>query len=273
MSDKNREDIYAVLLSTLRPIASMLLRLGVTYQDFERVAQAAFVAVAAKEYGGRGKPANASRISLITGLTRKVVGRIQSAPASVVPPYIGRGSLPAEVLNVWHTDFHFCNTLGKPKPLPWDGESTSFCELVRKCSKSVSPATLRAELVRVGAVTVSESGLLIATRRSFVPSTSEERLILGLQYGLRPLAMTVAHNAATADTSKLRFQRLVWNYCLPASQRADVDALVTQRLKEFSQEIDDLLSEADKPMGEEERSVVGVGVYVVEDDPTNFPTD
>jgi hypothetical protein len=85
--------------------------------------------------------------------------------------------------------------------------------------------------------------------------------------------MTVAHNAATADTSKLRFQRLVWNYCLPASQRADVDALVTQRLKEFSQEIDDLLSEADKPMGEEERSVVGVGVYVVEDDPTNFPTD
>lgn len=269
MSEGNREAVYAVLLATLRPIASMLLRLGVNYKDFERVAQSAFVDVAAKEYGIRGKSANASRVSLMTGLTRKVVTRIRSEPIGIPALEAGSRSLPSEVLNVWHTDFRFCSTFGKPKPLTWDSGSTSFSELVRHCTKGVSPATMRAELVRVGAVTESESGLLIASRRSFIPATTEGRLIQGLQYGLRPLAMTVAHNAATEDATKLRFQRLVWNYCLPPSRRGDVDALIAQRLKEFSQEIDDLLSEADRSI-EEERAVLGVGFYLVEDDPTNF---
>ncbi len=112
--------------------------------------------------------------------------------------------------------------------------------------------------------------MLIASRRSFVPSTAEGRLIQGLQYGLRPLAMTVAHNARTEDSAKLRFQRLVWNYCQPQSRRSDVDALIAQRLRDFSQEMDDLLSEAGGAGSDEERSVVGVGIYLVEDDPANF---
>jgi hypothetical protein len=49
-----------------------------------------------------------------------------------------------------------------------------------------------------------------------------------------------------------------------------LDALIAQRLREFSQEIDDLLSEADGVVSGEERSVVGVGIYLVEDDPANF---
>lgn len=272
MSDKNRENVYAVLLATLRPIASMLLRLGVNYKDFERIAQAAFVSVARREYGPRGRPANTSRVALMTGLTRKLVSRIQSEPVNDSDPGPGSRSLPSEVLHVWHTDFRYCNTFGKPKPLAWDSEPASFCQLVRHCSKSVSPATMLAEFVRVGAVSESESGLLIATRRSFIPSTAEERLIQGLQYGLRPLAMTVAHNAGAGGKSELRFQRLIWNYCRPRSERHDLNELISQRLKEFSQEIDDLLSEANGVVAGEDRSVVGVGIYVVEDDPNNFTT-
>lgn len=270
MNNRVRDDVYAVLLATLRPIVSMLLRLGVNYRDFDRVAQAAFVLVATSEYGVKGRPANASRVSLMTGLTRKLVSRVQSAPVPVAAIETSGTSLPAEVLNVWHTDFRFCSTRGKPKQLVWDSGSSSFCELVRHCSKSVSPAAMLAELVRVGAVTKSEDGVLIASRRSYVPGTAEQRLIQGFQYGLRPLALTVAHNAAADDVSKLRFQRLVWNYCLPQSRRGDVDALINQRLKEFSQEIDDLLSEVDRAVDEQDCSVVGVGVYLVEDDPTNF---
>lgn len=272
MSDNSREDLYAVLLATIRPIASMLLRLGINYRDFDRVAQAAFVSVAKAEYGLKGRPANDSRVALMTGLTRKVVSRIQSRKVDQFSDGPAIWSVPSEVLNVWHTDFRFCSTIGKPKPLTWDAEPGSFCDLVRYCSKSISPATMRAELVRVGAVTESEDGLLIATRRSFIPTTAEERLIQGLQFGLRPLAMTVAHNAATPNKAELRFQRLVWNYCRLRGSRGDLDNLVSRRLKEFSQEMDDLLSEADTALENEGRSVIGVGLYVVEDDPDNFST-
>lgn len=270
MSESARETVYAVLLATIRPIASMLLRFGVSYQDFDRVCKAAFIDVAMGEYGVRGKPANVSRVALMTGLTRKVVRRVRAQqPNGILSKHEAR-SLPSEVLNVWHTDFRFCSTYGKPRALTWGSNPGSFCELVRHCSRTVSPATMRAELTRVGAVTESESGLFIANRRSFIPSTTEERLIQGLQYGLRPLAMTVAHNAKAEESGNLRFQRLVWNYCLPESQRGAVDALVVQRLKEFSQEIDDLLSEAERSSNPAEGVVFGVGLYQFEDDPTNF---
>jgi len=270
MSATGRESVYAVLLATVRPIAAMLLRFGVSYQDFDRVCKAAFVEAAMGEYGVRGRPANVSRVALMTGLTRKVVRRIREQQPNETLATQKNRSLPSEVLNVWHTDFRFCSTYGKPKVLTWDSDASSFCELVRHCSRSVSPATMRAELTRVGAVTQSENGLFIANRRSFIPSTIEERLIQGFQYGLRPLAMTVAHNASSEESGNLRFQRLVWNYCLPKSRRGVLDALVAQRLKEFSQEIDDLLSEVDRSSNPAEEVVFGVGLYQFEDDPANF---
>lgn len=270
MSESARETVYAVLLATVRPIASMLLRFGVSYQDFDRVCKAAFVQAAMAEYGVRGRPANVSRVALMTGLTRKVVRHIRGQHPNGLLSKEEVRSLPSEVLNVWHTDFRFCSTYGKPKALTWDSDTGSFCELVRHCSRTVSPATMRAELTRMGAVTESENGLFIANRRSFIPSTTEERLIQGLHYGLRPLAMTVAHNASTEESGNLRFQRLVWNYCLPKSQRGAVDELVAQRLKEFSQEIDDLLSEADRSSSPADGVVFGVGLYQFEDDSANF---
>ena len=269
MSERPSDTVYSVLLATLRPIASMLLRFGVTYQDFDRVCKAAFIGVAIDEYGIAGKPASVSRVSLMTGLTRKVVRRVQEQKLQASLPKPELRSLPAEVLNVWHKDPQFCDTKGQPNALTWDSSSGSFCELVRKCSGSVSPATMRDELLRVGAMAESKGGLFVAKRRSFVPATTEERLIQGLQYGLRPLAMTVAHNTTTDEPRNLRFQRIVWNYCLPKEKRVAVDAFITQRLEEFSQEIDDVLSEADKSGNPAEQSVFGVGLYHFEDDPTD----
>jgi len=269
MIDRPSDTVYSVLLATLRPIASMLLRFGVTYQDFDRVCRAAFVEVAEGEYGVAGKPASVTRVSLMTGLTRKVVKRIQEQKLQETLPQPEIRSLPAEVLNVWHKDSRFCEVDGRPRLLSWDSSPNSFCELVRICSSTVSPAAMRDELLRVGAMIQSEDGFFVAKRRSFVPATTEERLIQGLQYGLRPLAMTVSHNVTTNEPGNLRFQRIVWNYCLPKSKRIAVDSFVTQRLEEFSQEIDDLLSEADKSGNPAERSVFGVGLYHFEDDPTD----
>jgi hypothetical protein len=48
-----------------------------------------------------------------------------------------------------------------------------------------------------------------------------------------------------------------------------MDTLVSKRLEEFSQEIDDLLSEADRSGNPDEPSVFGVGLYHFEDDPTD----
>lgn len=270
MSDASRDAVSAVLLATMRPIASMLLKFGVSYRDFEQVCRTAFVEVAMKEHGIAGRPANVSRVSLLTGLTRKAVRLVQEQKLAVALPQPDIRSLPAEVLHVWHTDSRFFVTPGVPRVLHWDDNEGSFADLVRHCSSTVSAATMRAELLRVGAIAELDGGLLAARRRSFVPSTSAERLIQGLQYGLRPLAMTVAHNVVAEEPKSLRFQRIVWNYCLPKALRGEMDHLITKRLEEISQEIDDLLSEADPSASPDKPSVFGVGLYHFEDDPTNM---
>lgn len=248
----------------------MLLRFGVSYRDFDQVCRTAFVEAATDDHGVSGRPANISRVSLITGLSRKAVRQVVESRLNSNLPRPDIRSLPAEVLHVWHTDSRYSITPGTARDLAWDDGGNSFADLVRQCSSTVSPVTLRAELMHVGAIQESESGLLVANRRSFVPATAAERLIQGLQYGIRPLAMTVAHNSGTTDAHNLRFQRIVWNYCLPKGQRGDIDRLVTQRLEEISQEIDDLLHEANSAASPEKPSVFGVGLYHFEDDPTDM---
>ena len=248
----------------------MLLKFGVTYQEFDRVCRAAFVKAATDEFGSQGKAASVSRVALLTGLTRKAVRRIQDMERESSVPEPDIRSLPSEALHVWHTDSRFCEAIGVPRVLALDSGADSFSDLVRECSGTVSSATMRDELVRVGAVRESPDGFLIATRRSYIPSTTEERLINGLHYGLRPLAMTIAHNTTSNEPSSFRFQRIVWNFCLPKWQRQAMDQLISHRLEEFSQEMDDLLSEGEHPGKPDELSVFGVGLYHFEDDPNDF---
>ena len=199
MSDVSNDTVFAVLLATLRPIASMLLRFGVSYRDFDRICRVAFVEAATEDHGIADRPANISRISLITGLSRKAVRLVQEQKHEATLPQPDIRSLPAEVLHVWHTDPRFSLRPGTARELSWVSGENSFSDLVRYCSSTVSPATIRAELLHVGAIEELDGDVFVARRRSFVPSTSAERLIQGLQYGIRPLALTVAHNAGADE--------------------------------------------------------------------------
>src|SRR6187455_1033956 len=107
MNTSSRDAVFAVLLATMRPIAGMLLKFGVSYKDFDRVCRAAFVEAAEGENGDSARSLNVSRISLRTGLTRKAVRSVLESSAQSSAPLEIR-SLPSEVLHVWHTDPRFC---------------------------------------------------------------------------------------------------------------------------------------------------------------------
>lgn len=266
MTILDQKAIRPVLMALMRPVAAMLLRFGVTYQEFTSVCKSAFVQVATEQFGVRGRPTNISRVALMTGLTRKEVRRVRESQLQPTSSIAQMPSLPAAVLSAWHTDPRYSASLGSPKPLMWDSGPHSFADLVRDFAGTFSAHTMRAELLRVGAIAEVEGGLLVARRRYFIPATAEERLIQGFQYGLRTLALTVAHNAAAEESAGLQFQRIVWNRSLHSSRRSEFKEVINQRLEEFSEEIDDLLSESEGPMNGPGESVYGIGLYYFEDD-------
>src|SRR5690242_6637154 len=63
----------------LRPLVRILLRNGVPFGAFAEMARAVYVEVAEKEFALPDKKQTVSRISTLTGLTRKDVTRLQAA--------------------------------------------------------------------------------------------------------------------------------------------------------------------------------------------------
>ncbi|MFQ5549243.1 MAG: DUF6502 family protein, partial [Woeseia sp.] len=70
MQDKIQRQILDALLVAIRPLARALLRVGIGYREFAEISKAAFVDIATKDYGLRGRPTNISRVAVMTGLTR-----------------------------------------------------------------------------------------------------------------------------------------------------------------------------------------------------------
>ena len=264
--------LHSVLVATMRPIAAMLLKFGVGYRQLSEASKIAFIDVASEGFGSRGRPANISRISLMTGISRKDIsavksGRLNSDPETVLPTHF-----PAEVLRRWYTRGEFCDFDGIAKPLTWDEGPSSFVNLVRGCKTGLSPVAMRNELIRVGAVREEDSGLIVPLRRYFIADSAWDRLAEGIQFGIRPLALTIVKNVESVGLEALRFQRVVDNYSIPADRRAALETEITARLRQFSEEIDDLLSETAETSSGAETTAVGIGLYYFEDDDSN-PSD
>ncbi len=265
MTDSGQKTLFAAILAVMRPVAAILLRFGVGYREFSDICKTAFVEAASDEFGIRGRQTNASRVAAMTGLTRKEVRRIRSLKLLTTLPSAAGHSVPAEVLHVWYSDSRFSSATGAPKPLTFDAGPTSFSTLVNSCVGDISPGAIRTELKRVGAVVEDAEGLLVVQRRYYVPVEAGDRLLQGLLFGLRPVAMTVAHNTRLIPAGERRFQRVVQNRSIPASRRYEVEQRLRTRMGEFSEELDDYFSEIVSETASVDVVTLGVGLYYYED--------
>jgi hypothetical protein len=265
MSGIDSSLVRSLLVATLRPIAAMLLKFGIGYREFMDAAKEAFVDAASKEFGSDSRPLNISRVAVMTGLSRREIRSVRALRESNEEEGAEPTHLPAEVLRQWFTSASYCDSEGSPKPLPWDGTQGSFSDLVRSCGSSLSPVAMRAELLRVGAVRVGASGELVALRRYFIADSARDRLAEGLRFGIRPIALTVAHNVSTDDPNEFRFQRVVDSYSIPAEKKPDLEKEIARRLKAYSEELDDLLAESADPKCTTEGSALGVGLFYFQD--------
>jgi len=265
MTDSEKGSLHAVLVSTMRPIAGMLLKFGIGYREFMDASKQAFIEAAAEGFGGEEKPPNISRIALVTGISRKEVRLIRDGTSALEMSATQFTHLPAEVLRQWFTDSRFCDPTGVPRVLTWDEGANSFTDLVRQCGAGLSPVAMRSELLRVGAVKADNHGNLVALRRYFIADSARDRLAEGLLFGIRPMALTVARNVDPRHSSQFRFQRVVDSYSISPEKRGAVEKEVTARLKQYSEELDDLFAEAGDQTASGRGSALGVGLFYFED--------
>ena len=70
------EKIFTVIFKVVKSFIEILLIYGINYRQLNQIVKLAYVDIVMNNYGIRGRKSNNSRISVITGITRKEVMKI-----------------------------------------------------------------------------------------------------------------------------------------------------------------------------------------------------
>jgi Family of unknown function (DUF6502) len=268
VGNKQSHAIAAAVLRLLRPLVRILLRNGVPYGAFADIAKQAYVDIASKEFTVAGKKQTTSRVSIITGLTRKEVARIQklSTPHEAREQGIPHNRA-ARVIGAWVRENTFQNASGEPALLDMDGKK-SFSELVKHHSGDMPVRAVLDELVRVGAVVKTKTGKVCLQERGYIPKTGEIEKLGILGTDVAGLIATIDRNLQS-DIKEPYFQRKVSYDALPESALPRLRSLTAEQGQALLEHLDRWMAEQDKDINpeitDEGRRRAGIGVYYFEE--------
>jgi hypothetical protein len=268
MTRRHSQPLIAALTVLLRPLVRILLRHGIPCDVLAAVARQVYVRVATEEFVLPGKKQTTSRVSILTGLTRKEVRRIMTTADVEDQEATDRYNRAARVITGWVRDTKFHDQAGEPLALPVEGEHASFSALVRCYSGDIPVRAMLDELLRVGAVRKTKDGRIRLQARFYVPERSETDKLQILGTDTADLIATIAHNLTAQAVP--RFQRKVMYDNVPVEAVQEFQRLSAERAQTFLEDTDRWLSQRDRDVNPAVKGTgrkrVGIGLYYFEDD-------
>ena len=259
----------AAFVRILRALACVALRHGMSFPAFADLAKRAFVDAARHEFPLPGRKASSSRVSLLTGLTRKDVQRLSEETPSEWSDAGAQYNRAARVIAGWVRDPAFQIGSDAPAELPFDGGNKSFSELVRLYSGDVPPRAVLDELLRVGAVERDESGKIQLLTRVYIPRVSDREKLQILGSDVADLIATIDNNLQP-ERHRPRFQRKVMYDNLPNEAVEKFRELSTAESQELIERMDAWLSRHDRDVNPLVHGLgrvrAGIGIYYFEED-------
>lgn len=264
--------LYQWTRKLLRPFARILLRRGMSYGEFAEAAKSAFVDVAANDLVLPGRKQTTSRISTITGLSRKEVFRLQNQTETETIDALHKLNRAVRVISGWTTDPRYVDADNKPLPLPFEKATPSFSELVKDYSGDITARTIADELTRIGAIAQDSDGKLQLVRQAYIVQSDTLAQLKLFSETVAELTASIEHNMQTDDPAQKRFQRKVYYDNIPMEAVAALKQAVATRAQTCLQDINQELVAHDRDHNAEVagsgRKKIGVGIYYFEEDMT-----
>lgn len=276
MRSQIQDALLSALETILRPIVKLTLQSGISYSEFASVTKSVFIQVATDDNRKRGRPANFSQVSAMTGISRKEVSKIRKQ-GSLERWTPNMESSPVNtVLHEWHFDRDFSDGAGMARSLPFEGPR-SFSELVARYAGDIPPGAMRSTLHKAGVIIQDSDGLLSVRQKFFYSRQFDEDFIRGVGFALSSLGSTLVHNAMVHKRTDItnerkrelgRLERTVWSERLSDSEIAKLKAWVDEAAPRFLGEVEELVgrSEAHQHGRDSPNRLVGVSVYYFEED-------
>jgi hypothetical protein len=266
MDESPKRGLLAAYARLLGPLIRILIRNGVSFGEFSEVARQAYVEVASRDFKvGEAKPSQ-SRLAILTGLASDEAEQIRHDQELAASEHLSSTlNQVVHMLTGWHTDSEFTGPYGVPLELRIDGpEGKDFKELCKRYCPDADPSVLLKELLRVGVVKEISEGWFKAVTRAYLLEGEVPHSMEHLTEAVENIVTTMDHNITESNPDKRLLERQVYAddgihpEDLPRFRR-----FIKKRSQLFLDEIDNWLSQLDRPnsMGKSKTINTGVGVY------------
>lgn len=235
-----------------------------TWREFASISKTTFVEVASEEYGIKKRQTNISRVSILTGISRKEVRRqrelLDSEPEINLP---NKTTDATRLLSGWHQDEVFLDNNKKPLALPLHGEA-SFTELCHRYGGNVPVTAMLKELKRVNAVAENGTDKLTVLRRYYMPVSFDAEWILNAGSVFADLGININYNLQNDAENPSRFLGRATNHSIPVKALPDFRDFLEQQGQEFLEQIDSWLTQHGSDI-ESNTIRVGAGLFQIQD--------
>ncbi len=247
----------------LYALARILLRYGIGYIAFSEIAKRAFIDVAHNEFALPGRKQTISRISALTGLSRKEIGLVlkqEPLDNGLDNIHINR---VARVISGWLNDKHYQDHQQQPLDLPFEGDS-SFSSLVKRYSGDLTPKTIADELMRIDAINTLPGGKLRLQQHAYIPKDDLLHKTSLLGNDVSDLIATIDHNMA--DPEQPYFQRKVSYQNIDEASIKTLHFELNQLSQQSLEKMQAMIQKKAKAATGQRKKCLGVGIYYFEKD-------
>ncbi|MDH4046999.1 MAG: DUF6502 family protein [Gammaproteobacteria bacterium] len=250
----------------LRPVAALLMKCGVTWKQFSDLSKSVFVEVASREFGIRGRPTNVSRVSILTGISRKEIKHQRDLLLQKTEAKPGKTNDATRLLSGWHQDPLYSDGHGAPLTLPERGPAPSFETLFQRYGGDTPFQTLMKELKSAGTVEFDERARkVVAKSRFHMPVPMSEENIRFFGSNLFDHARTLEDNVSGSGKQR-RFEGFAVDDRVDPGAAKEFHAFLNERGQQFLEEIDEWLNQH-RVSDDNSKFVpirLGVGLYAID---------
>ena len=243
-SDGGRRQLLYALRLLLRPLARLLIRAGIRFDEFAALVRGVYVESAIRD--GTGSPGipTRERIGAITGVTRRQVNYFIDNEGVLPTADPTLAAALTEVLHKWHTNPRYAGPYGIPLELELASPpNRCFRSLVAQVDPTLDSAIALEELLRLGAVMASgDTHFRAVSRTLMMPDPTSTQLIEHLGRTLPRLAATLEYNMDPKRRDK-RLERFVTaDSGLASELLPDFEEHVRTRATDFLVDVDNWLA-------------------------------
>ena len=262
MGKQKQRVLFGAIRKLMRPLVKILIRNGVACGTLTEVVRELYVDVAFEDFKPDRKKPTVSRVSALTGLSRKEVKRLHETPASDAGTGQQRYSRSVRVVSGWMNDKRFHDDEGKPSVLNVEGKRKSFELLVKEYSGDIPTMAMLSILKDAGSVKLKDDKVSLV-RRAFIPGDDDAEKIRILGSDVFELISTIDHNLVSAPEN-LRFQRKVSYDNINPDSLIKLRKLSARKAQSLLEQLDRQFSAHELETESDDGESISLGIYFYE---------